>query len=146
MNTKRIILAGLVAGLVMNVLDFITNVPLFGAGCARAYQAIGLRPSDGAIAAFWTSFDLVAGVLIAFLYAAMRPRFGAGPRTALVAAFIEWLLVHMTLASHMVDGVFPIGQLIGTAACELVSACIGGLIACALYVEPAKTAAGAASA
>jgi len=125
-----------VAGLVMNALDFITNVPLFGAGWARAYQVIGLKPNDGAVATFWTSFDFAAGVLIAFLYAAMRPRFGPGPKTALAAAFVEWLLVHMTLASHAVDGVFPMGQLVGTGACELVSAGIAGLIAGRLYAEP----------
>ena len=34
--------------------------------------------------------DLVEGISILWLYAAIRPRFGAGARTALIAAFGWW--------------------------------------------------------
>jgi hypothetical protein len=37
----------------------------------------------------------------------MRPRFGPGPKTAVIAALVQWLVLHMTFASHVVDGVFP---------------------------------------
>jgi hypothetical protein len=134
-NIRRIVLGGLAAGVVMNVLDFVTNAVLFKQAWAEAYAALKLAPSDAAVGAFWTAFDLVSGVVIAFLYAAMRPRFGAGPRTALVAGFTQWLLVHMTLGSHFVDGVFPPAVLLGTGGLELVSAVIGGVVAGKIYVE-----------
>ena len=135
MNTKRILLAGLAAGLVMNVMDFVTNAVIFKTAWASAYAALNLAPSPAAFGGFWTAFDFVSGVVIAFLYAAMRPRLGAGPKTAIVAALVQWLLVHMTLASHMVDGVFPIGALLGSGGLELVSAIAGGMVAGKLYRE-----------
>ena len=135
MNWKRILLAGLVAGLVLDVLDAVTNAVLFGPSWAAAYKALGLPAENVGIPIFWTTFDLFAGFLIAWLYAAMRPRFGPGPRTAIYAAIVEWSLVHFTLYSHLVDGVFPAGPLLGTSVCELVSALVAGLIAGKLYTE-----------
>lgn len=146
MNARRILLAGLLAGLLINVLDFITNAVIFGATWAEVYKGLG-RPETPAIPIFWISFDFVAGVIIAFLYAAMRPRFGAGPKAAIVAGLIEWLICHLTLASHLADGLFPPGLLLGTGALELVSALAGALVAGRLYreVEPAaRSALGAA--
>jgi hypothetical protein len=76
-NGKRIVFGGLAAGLVMAVLDAVTNAVLFKRDWADAYAALHLTPSDGALGGFWTTVDLVCGMLIAFLYAAMRPRLGA---------------------------------------------------------------------
>jgi hypothetical protein len=60
MNAKRIVLGGLAAGLVMDVLDGITNGVIFGPSWAAAYTALGLPASNPLIPVFWLSFDLVA--------------------------------------------------------------------------------------
>jgi len=134
MNTTRVVWAGLAAGLVMNVLDFITNVTLFGEAWNAAYAALHITPSP-AIPVFWISFDFINGLMIAFLYAAMRPRFGAGPKTAVVAGLLAWAFVHLTLFSHAVDHVFPPRVLAGTASLEFVSALVGAQLAGWLYRE-----------
>jgi|HubBroStandDraft_1064217.scaffolds.fasta_scaffold16596_3 hypothetical protein len=135
MNARRIMLGGLIAGLLMVVLDSVTNAVILKSAWDAAYARLHLSPSDGAVAAFWTTFDLVSGILIAFLYAAMRPRFGPGPKTAVIAALVQWLVLHMTFASHVVDGVFPAGTLVEAGILELVSAVAGGLLAGKLYQE-----------
>jgi hypothetical protein len=140
MNAKRIVLGGLAAGLLMDVLDGVTNGVVFGAKWDAAYTALGLPTANPAIPAFWVTFDLFAGVLIAWLYAAMRPRFGPGAKTAIYAALVEWVLMHLTLYSHLADHVFPATVLLGTSACALVSAIGGGLLAGKLYAEPSDTA------
>ena len=138
MNIKRIILGGFAAGLVMNVLDYVNNELIFGSAWAEAYGKLGLPGDNPGIPVFWSSFDFILGILLAFLYAAMRPRFGAGPRTGVLAGLFVWFLVHLTLASHMVDGVFPVKLLLGTGALELISEVTGGLIAGLLYFEGQK--------
>lgn len=138
MNAKRIVLGGLAAGLVMNALDFVNNGLLFGAAWEVAYRHLGLSATNPGIPAFWIAFDFVLGILLGFLYAAMRPRFGAGPRTGALAGGFAWLLIHLTLASHLFDGVFPVRVLLGTAALELISEIAGGLIVGKLYSEGAQ--------
>ncbi len=119
----------------MVVLDSVTNAVILKTAWAEAYARLHLAPADGPVAAFWTAFDLASGVLIAFLYAAMRPRFGPGPKTAVIAALVQWLVLHMTFASHVVDGVFPASTLAVAGGLELVSAVAGGLLAGKLYRE-----------
>ncbi len=138
MNATRILLAGLAAGLILDGLDAVTNAVVFGPSWAAAYKALGLPAANAGIPIFWITFDLFAGVLIAWLYAAMRPRFGPGPRTAVYAALVEWSLVHFTLYSHLVDGVFPASALVGTSVCELGSALVAGLVAGKLYSETSE--------
>jgi len=135
MNAKRIVLAGLAAGLVMNVLDFVNNALIFGEAWGEAYKALGLSAENLGIPAFWIAFDFVLGVVLAFLYASLRPRWGAGPRTALIAGALAWFLIHLTLASHMIDGVYPVRVLLGTGGLELISELAGALVAGRLYVE-----------
>ena len=140
MNAKRILVGGLVAGLVMAILDAVTNAALFGAAWEAAYGALGLPTKNVGIPIFWTLFDIAGGVVIAWLYAAMLPRFGPGMKTAIYAAGVEWLLVHLTLYSHLVDHVFPATALLGTSVGELASALIGGAIVRKMYIEDSAVA------
>jgi hypothetical protein len=134
-RVSRVLAGGLAAGVVMIVIDAGANAGIYGAAWANAYRALGLPGENPGIPVFWTAFDLVGGVVIAWLYAAMRPRFGTGAKTAIYAGLVEWLLVHLTLYSHLVDHVFPASILLGTSACELVSAILGSLVARAIYKE-----------
>lgn len=143
MNAKRILPGGLAGRLLMVVIDGFANAVVFGPSWAEAYQALGLPPENAAVPAYWITFDLVAGVIIAWLYAAMLPRFGAGARTALYAGFVEWLLVHMALFSHLADGVFPPKPLLGAGAIELVAALGGGLVVGRLYRDSGPAVSGA---
>ena len=113
----------------------LTNGVVFKKDWADAYAALHLTPSNGQVAGFWTSVDLLSGVLIAFLYAAMRPRLGAGSKTGVIAASMIWLPLHLALWSHLIDGVFPARALLGASALELVSASIGGVVVAKLYAE-----------
>ena len=135
MNGKRIVLGGLAGGLVMAVLDGVANGLVFGPQWNAAYEKLGLPTMNVGVPIFWTLFDLLAGVLIAWLAAAMRPRFGSATRAAVYAALVEWGVLHATLASHAVDGVFPASLLATLAVPELISALVGGLIAARLYRE-----------
>jgi hypothetical protein len=135
MNGKRILLGGLAGGVLMVLIDGFFNAVVFARDFADAYQALGLPRENPAIPAYWISFDLVMGLTIAWLYAALRPRFGAGPKTALYAGLLEWFMVHATLFSHLADRVFPARPLLGAGAGELIAAVLGALVAGALYRE-----------
>jgi len=90
-NIKRVVLAGLLAGVVYNVggitiatiLDLEAAFTRFGWGptAAAAFIHLGIR------------FGL--GIVSVYLYAAIRPRFGPGPTTALRAAGLIWLTAYV---------------------------------------------------
>jgi hypothetical protein len=94
-NTSKVLVGGLVAGIVMNVSGFVVQGMLLGkrmedemVAVAPTLQGRGMGP--GAMTGrVLTSFAV--GVLLVWLYAAMRPRFGPGMKTAAYAAFAVWL-------------------------------------------------------
>ena len=90
-NTKKVLLGGLAAGVVLNVIDFVTNTYILAAQMKAAADAFkpGLseRMMTGSAVTSYIVMDFVLGVLLVWTYAAIRPRFGPGVRTAIYAAF-----------------------------------------------------------
>lgn len=88
-NWHRLVLGGLLAGAVLIVLATACTALLLGQhelmGTVRA-----LRPIS-ATSLFLVFVFLFTGILMTGAYAAIRPRFGPGLRTAAFAGFALWL-------------------------------------------------------
>jgi hypothetical protein len=93
-NTGKVIAGGLVAGLVFNILDFASNSFLLGADFSDNMMRLGLDPAvmeSGSGIATWVILDFLMGLLVVWTYAAIRPRFGPGAKTAVYAGLIPYL-------------------------------------------------------
>ena len=93
-NRRKLLVAGLAAGIVLNIIDFLSNGVILSARMqadANAFKAgLGdeMAAMGGAQIAVYVFFDLIVGFLLAWTYAAIRPRFGPGPRTALYVGLL----------------------------------------------------------
>ncbi|HEV2883820.1 MAG TPA: hypothetical protein VGW36_03125 [Pyrinomonadaceae bacterium] len=94
MNYARILIGGLVAGLVLNIGEFLLNGVLLASQMEEFFRRCGLTPpsTNALIGLFIVTFIL--GIVIVFIYAAIRPRLGPGVKTAIVAGVIAWLCVY----------------------------------------------------
>src|SRR3970282_1205263 len=88
----RVLAGGLVAGLIINIGEAILNIPLAGAQMEEALQARNLPPVGGGAIAYFVVMCFLLGILIVWTYAAVRPRLGAGPKTAVTVAVLAWFL------------------------------------------------------
>ena len=90
----RVLIGGLVAGVVINVLQFAAWALFVRPGLSAALEALGrpLQESAGTNV-LWCVCGFVVGILLIWLYAAIRPRYGAGPRTAALAGIAAGLLL-----------------------------------------------------
>jgi hypothetical protein len=98
-RTSRLLLGGVSAGLAMNAGQFLLYAVVL-AEDARAltedWTRRGLPVSeDPALLLQLMAGTLALGVGAVWLYAAIRPRFGAGPRTALIASVAVWALSYL---------------------------------------------------
>jgi hypothetical protein len=139
-NLGRVVGGGLLAGLVMNIVDGFTNGVLLGARWQAEGQSLSptLMATPGLEARSmtgWVVVDFLAGMIVVWLYAAIRPRFGAGPRTALIAAFVIWFVGHLFFASYVFNGIYSAQVVAATSAGALVGALAGGLAGSWLYRE-----------
>ena len=90
-NHARVILGGIVAGIVINILMPLVHDVLLKAEHAATMQALNKSmPEGGSTIAVWVVYGFVWGIAAVWLYAAIRPRFGPGAKTATCAAAATW--------------------------------------------------------
>lgn len=95
-NKAKVATAGLAAGLVMGIIDVLMMKFVTGSQMTTDMNAFKAGLGDEMNVPYaWVStivMDLIMGVLLVWLYAAIRPRFGAGPRTAVYAGLFMWIV------------------------------------------------------
>ena len=94
-NMGRVILGGLAAGLVINISEPVLNLVVLGTQTEELAASLGVDPVGGGGIAMYVTFGFVIGIVAVWLYAAMRPRLGAGPKTAMIAGSVVWVLAHL---------------------------------------------------
>ena len=92
-NWSRVVLGGLLAGVVLNVVDWLLYGVLLAKDYAAAMQALGKPGSMDNLIPWFVFLDFVSGVALLWVYAAIRPRFGASARTALIAGLAVWFFI-----------------------------------------------------
>jgi hypothetical protein len=92
LNWGSVIVSGLIAGVVLNVFDFLLYGVYLRADMAAALQALGKTPPGDAMIGWFVVWDFLVGIFFLWVYAAVRPRFGPGPRTAMIAGLAIWVL------------------------------------------------------
>jgi hypothetical protein len=135
-NYGRVLIAGLVAGIVANAFDFVVNTYLMVDESAEMISRLNLNPAkvQGSMPV-WIIVDFLWGLLLVFTYAAIRPRFGAGPKTAVIAGVTLWLGVTMTMAGFASMGILTQTAFIKGSALYLVSTMAASLAGGAVYKE-----------
>jgi hypothetical protein len=139
-NTGRVMVGGLLAGLVMNVFEYVLNGMILLDEWEAAAASLGLAPTSGSAVAMFIVLYFLLGIIAVWLYAAMRPRFGPGPRTAVIAGLLVWLLIYVF--PTMYNGLWPIfpNSLMMTATVVGVfEVPIGTMAGAWLYREGEKT-------
>jgi hypothetical protein len=90
-NWGRVILGGIAAGVVLGIGEYVLHEYVLGARMQEAMIEMEMENPTGADIAIFSAITLVTGILLVWLYAAIRPRFGPGPRTAIVAGLFLWV-------------------------------------------------------
>lgn len=129
-NVGRWLIGGIVAAIVIWLIDGAAST-LYMADMQAALEAHGLKME--LTAAVWASsiaVSLVAGLILIFFYAAARPRFGPGPKTAVIVAVALWLGGYLlSLLGFQMLGLFPGRMLVlwGTVGLvEMILAALAG--------------------
>ena len=93
-NFGRVILGGLVTGLILNIGEFLLNEVFLRRQMEETLARMNTpRPGANFIATA-VGITFLLGIVIVWIYAMIRPRFGPGPKTAIVAAFVGWFCVY----------------------------------------------------
>jgi hypothetical protein len=135
-NFGRVLLGGLVAGIVLNIGEYLLNDKVFGTQMKEYFAKHNFPTPDGKAIAVAVVMTFVLGIVIVLGYAAIRPRFGPGPKTAVIAALFAWFGIYVF--NNILGAAFgfvPISFLPIALVWGLVEYSIAALIGSWLYQE-----------
>ena len=135
-NVARMLLGGLLAGLVISFGEYILGWLILGGQWAEVMAEAGKGEFGvGQIASF-AIVALLYGIALIWIYAAIRPRFGPGPKTAVVAGLTMWVVAWLLVSAYViVIGVYPAGLLIAATVWGLFELPIAAVAGAWLYQE-----------
>jgi hypothetical protein len=128
---------GAAAAVIMNISEYILNVPVAGAQMEAELAARGLPPAIGGpqIATF-VGLTAMLGFISVWLYAAIRPRLGPGPTTAMVAGLIVWTCSYLYAAISMAAvGVHSMGLIVTIIVWSFVEMLVASGVGAYIYQE-----------
>ena len=94
-NFGRVVLGGLLAGLVINISESVLNGVVLGEEMNAMMAAMNKPPINGSMIGLFVLLGFGLGVVLIWLYAAIRPRLGPGIHTAICAGLTVWGLAYL---------------------------------------------------
>jgi hypothetical protein len=136
-NWNRVIVATIVVAIFYFIADGLVHGGLLGPDYEQAMKNAGYKVEQNPIAyAYFAIFDLGKALIAMLIYAASRPRFGPGVKTALFAGLLTWLGVEALPALAQMP--FPFfGQTLlwKVIGYELVPMLLGAILGGWIYKE-----------
>lgn len=136
-NTARVLLGGLVAGFILNVGEFVLNEKVLAQAMEEGFfKKCGIPKPGTNFIVIAVAATFILGIVIVWVYAAIRPRFGAGPKSAIIAALTAWLLLvvyNNVIAAAL--GFVPSNVLAIVLGWALVEYILAALVGAWLYQE-----------
>ncbi|HEY6853745.1 MAG TPA: hypothetical protein VI139_05830 [Gemmatimonadales bacterium] len=119
-NWGRVLGGGLLAGVVLNVWDFLINGIWLKNDWNTAMHALGKGDMAGSQILWFVLCDFIVGIWLVWLYAAIRPRYGMGPKTAAMGAFGFWFVTLWFRLAEVGMGLFSMNLVVMSAIATLV--------------------------
>jgi hypothetical protein len=135
-NMGRVLLGGLVAGLVISIGNFLINRVLLRDGMNLEFARLHVPEPGNDFIVKAVVLTLILGIAIVYLYAAIRPRFGAGVKTAICAGLMAWFFA-ILYAGGVLGMVFrmPLDLIAKRIVLGLIVYAIGAVAGAWLYKE-----------
>jgi hypothetical protein len=137
-NWTRVLIGGVIAAVILFVAGFIIHglilEPKWQAWHASGHMPLAL--SQGAMTLIWIIVSLINGLTGVWIYVSIRPRYGAGAKTALIAGLMLWLVGGLvaSLAQYAL-GITPRSVVVVAALGSLVADLIAIVAAAYFYKE-----------
>jgi hypothetical protein len=142
-NFGRVLMGGIVAGLVIDVLSWLVDGVMLNSQWAAGNAKLGVPAFSSGQTVWFCVLGLIAGLIIIWFYAACKPRLGTRYRTALNVGLAIWIVAYvLPNAGFMyISGLYSHNLMVLSTLGNLVEVLVGTFIGAALYKESAVAAA-----
>jgi hypothetical protein len=139
LNHRKVITGGLLAGIIIIIINILGQFVLID----RIQQEMNtwmqgsadrIIMGAGAIAA-GIIMKLLIGIILIWFYAAIRPRFGPGPRTASYVAITVWILGAIYFSDFPLMGMMSVSSYALLEIMQFITFLIATLVGARIYSD-----------
>lgn len=138
MNVGRVVIGGLAAGVVLNIGEGLLNAVVLANSMKQDFDRLHL-PDPATNSTFLVrvvGMTFFLGIAIVYLYAAIRPRFGAGWKTAACAGVIAWFFIYLYAGYiYLAAGIVSPKPYLLSLPWGIAEFALGAIVGAALYKE-----------
>lgn len=120
-NMGRVLVGGLLAGLVLNIGEFLLNDFVLGPQMKEFLTRHNFAEPGTNFMIVAVGLTFVLGIVIVLGYAFIRPRLGAGVKTAIIAGLFAWF------AAYFYSGIIN-GMLVGIPMNTMALVLVWGVV------------------
>jgi hypothetical protein len=131
-KTSRVLIGGLLTGLILNVIDAPNGVLVTGPMMSEYLQSLGIVPNP-LVVAFFFPYHLIYGIMIVWSYAAFIPTLGATRKNAIIATSLFLVTTRFMAFGFVVMGLFPLKLYLLFSSTMIVGSLVGGIVGCWFY-------------
>ncbi|HEV7797550.1 MAG TPA: hypothetical protein VGO73_05320 [Pyrinomonadaceae bacterium] len=135
-NMGRVILGGLLAGLILNVGEFLLNEKVLGSQMKEYMARHNFPDPGGNFIIIAVALTFVLGIVIVLGYACIRTRLGPGVKTAIIAGLFAWFGIYFYsgIINSVLFGI-PMGTIVMIIIWGLVEYSLAAIAGAWLYKE-----------
>lgn len=136
-NVGKLMAGSVLAGIVINISDYVSNNFILAADwehVARIRNVDMADLSSTSATVIYVVVNLLLGFLAVWTYAAIRPRLGRGPGTAIIAGFMVFAAQGLLMATYAI-AYFSWDVFIRAGLLMLVTMLAGSLAGAWVYAE-----------
>ena len=134
-NSGKVVVGGLVAGVVANGLDYLFQGVVLKPDFEIMRQRLNLDPVAANNPVPWIIVDFILGFLLIVAYVGFRARWGPGPKTAIYAGLVIFLGIASVMGALTAIGVFTTDTYLKSSALSLITIISAALAAAFVYKE-----------
>jgi hypothetical protein len=141
-NVTRWLMGGIAAGILIWAMEGAGAMFYMGdMEAALAAHNMSMEMSAG-VWVLTVVVSLIVGLTLMFFYAAVRPRFGPGPKTAILVALVIWVSSYLlSLIGYNMIGLYPTTMLALWGLIGLIELIVAALVGGWIYREGESAAA-----
>ncbi len=135
-NTGKMIIGGIAAGVVIDAGEMVSNLFLFAEEFGAMNETLGLMEPNATALILFNVLGILLGIGTVWTYAAIRPRFGAGPSTGICAGLAVWGFFYLLpgIGQHLM-GMYPLVLFAKVVTFQALLMCAAGYVGGMLYRE-----------
>ena len=134
-NSGKVVVGGLVAGVVANGLDYLFQGVVLRPDFEIMRQRLNLDPVAANNPVPWIIVDFILGFLLIVTYVGFRARWGPGPKTAIYAGVVIFVSIASVMGALTAIGVFTTDTYLKSSALSLITTISAALAAAFVYKE-----------